>query len=110
MTDSNPPQFVDPRAPCPREGDVRPGATIIEGVAHNGKPCRIVDNTGEVPRAELDEVLQALIREKKFGVGGLSASGGSTIALNQPTTSHIQFGEKLYRLLVFTYEARIEPF
>lgn len=110
MADSSPPPFIDLRAPCPSEGDVRPGAAVIEGVAHNGKPCRIVDNTGEVPRQELLDVLDALIREKKFGVGGLSASGGNTISLNQPLPTHIQFGDKLYRLLLFPYEARIEPF
>lgn len=110
MSDSNPPPFIDPQAPPPREGEVRPGATVLESIAHNGKPCRIVDNTGEVPRPELQEVLDALVREKKFGVGGLSASGGSTISLNQPATTHIQFGDKLYRLLLFSYEARIEAF
>lgn len=110
MADSDPPSFIDPRAPCPSEGDVRPGATVIDGVAHNGKGCRIVDNTGQVPRQELQDVLDALIREKKFGVGGRSASGGNTISLNQPLTTHIQFGDTLYRLLLFPYEARIERF
>ncbi len=103
-------RFIDPDAPCPKEGEVRPGATVIEGVAHNGKPCRIVDNTGSVDPLELQAVLDALIAEKRFGLSGMSAKGGNTINLNEPAVSPVQFGDTLYRLLLFPYEARVEPF
>lgn len=103
-------RFIDPDAPCPREGEVHAGATVIEGVAHNGKPCRIVDNTGSVDPREMQEVLDALIAEKRFGLGGMSAKGGNTINLKEPAVSPVQFGDTLYRLLLFPYEARIERF
>jgi hypothetical protein len=103
-------RFIDPDAPCPKEGEVRPGATVIEGVAHNGKPCRIIDNTGSVDPRELKEVLDALIAAKRFGLGGMSAKGGNTINLSEPAVSPVQFGDALYRLLLFPYEARVEPF
>jgi hypothetical protein len=110
MSDSDLPPFVDPLAPCPVEGEIRPGATVIEAVAQNGKPCRIIDNTGKVDPRELRDVLDMLVREKKFGIGALSAKGGNTIALNRPSTTHVQFGDELFRMLLFAYEARIEPF
>jgi hypothetical protein len=103
-------RFIDPDAPCPKEGEVRPGATVIEGVAHNGRPCRIVDNTGRVDPTELKEVLNSLIADKRFGLGGMSAKGGNTINLSEPAVSPVQFGDQLYRLLLFPYEARVEPF
>ncbi len=104
-----PPPFIDPTLTGPSDS-LRPDARIIEGHAHNGKPCRIVDNTNSVDPTELRAVLDALIRDKKFGRGGLSVAGGSTIALDRPTSSHIQFGEQLYRILLYPYEARIERF
>jgi hypothetical protein len=86
-----------------------PDATTIEGIAHNGKPCRVIDNTGDLNEAELVQFLGDLIEQKQFGIKGLSASDG-TIKLGQPQATHIQFGETLYRLLLFPYEARIEAF
>lgn len=69
----------------------------------------MVDNTGEIPRLELEQFLNLLIEQKQFGIKGLSGSDGS-IKLDQPRATHIQFGETLYRLLLFPYEARIEAF
>lgn len=103
------PPFIDPNLKAPSDA-IGPDARIVEGVAHNGRPCRIVDNTNSVDFAELHAVLRTLIADRKFGRGGLSAAGGSTIALDRPISSHIQFGEQLYRILLFAYEARIERF
>lgn len=107
---SDPTDFIDPNARPPGPESLRPDATIVEGRTHNGKPCRIVDNTATVPEGELRAVLETLIHERKFGPGGLSASGGSTIRLGAPIATHVQFGEHLYRLLLYPYEARIEHF
>lgn len=87
-----------------------PSATIIEGTAHNGKPCRVVDNTGTIPRAELEQLLADLIEQKRFGLNALSATGSSAIKLGEPQFTHLQMGEELYRFLLFPYEARLEEF
>ncbi|QKT03125.1 hypothetical protein HUS23_04545 [Ectothiorhodospiraceae bacterium 2226] len=89
---------------------MQPQPTVIEGTTHHGKPCRVVDNTGEIDAQELRVVLEALIAERRFGLGGLSAAGGNTITIGEPVLSHAQFGDKLYRLLLFPYELRIESF
>jgi len=89
---------------------ISPQATVIEATAHNGKPCRIVDNTGTVPRHELQRLLDELIEERRFGLGGLSASGSNAITVGAPAFTHIQIGEGLYRFILFPYEARIEAF
>lgn len=104
------PQFVDPAARPPGEKDIRPDAVIVEGTAHNGKPCRIVDNTASIPEHELRALLEQLIAEKRFGLGGMSVAGGSRIGIGEPVGTHLQIGGDLYRILLFPYEARIEPF
>lgn len=93
-----------------RENPLRADAVVIEGIAHTGKPCRIVDNTVSVPREELEQLLATLVEQRAFGLGGTSVSGGSTITIGAPEGTHIQIGESLYRLVMFPYEARIEPF
>jgi hypothetical protein len=87
-----------------------PGATIIESVAHNGRPCRIVDNTGSIDHAELERLLAELIEERCFGLRGLSATGENAIRLGEPEFTHMQFGDRIYRMLLFPYEARLEAF
>lgn len=87
-----------------------PGATIVESVAHNGKPCRVVDNTGTIARVELERLLVDLVEARQFGVRGLSAKGGNTIRLGEPEFTHMQFGDQMYRMLLFPYEARLEAF
>jgi hypothetical protein len=82
----------------------------LEGIAHNGKPCRLVDGTGAVPPEELRALLDDLIRERRFGISGLSAAGSNAIRLGAPEFTHIQIAGELYRLIVLPYEARIEPF
>ena len=96
--------------PAPHSGDVRPGATVLDGVAHNGRPCRLVDNTGSIAVSDLEAVLETLIADHRFGISGRSAQGGTAIPIAQATGTHIQFGERLYRILLFPYEARIEDF
>jgi len=85
-------------------------AIIIEGQAHNGRPCRVVDNTGTLDRAELQALLDELIEARRFGLSGMSATGGNTIRLGAPEFTHIQMGEGIYRLILFPYEARLEAF
>lgn len=89
---------------------ISPAAVILDGVAHNGKPCRIVDNTGRVSRAELQSLLQQLIADRHFGLGGLSAAGSNAIRLGAPEFTHVQLDGEVYRLILLPYEARIEPF
>ncbi len=93
--------------PIPAPG---PDATVLESVAHNGNPCRIVDNTGTIAREELEAVLEELIAGGHFGLRGLSASGGNAIRLGEPAFTHMQFGDRVYRMLLFPYEARLEAF
>jgi len=102
--------YIDPSVPCPGPDSVRPDAVIIEGHTHTGRPCRIVDNTCSVPKEELAEVLNDLIAARRFGVAALSPHGGHVLAIGRPNATHIQFGDELYRLLLFPYEARIERF
>lgn len=83
---------------------------VIEGYAHNGKPCRLIDHTGNVPPDELHTLLADLIAAQRFGFRGRSLQGGNTIALNAPEFSHIQIGETLYRLVLLPYEAHLDRF
>lgn len=99
-----------PEPPTTPPREIGPNATIIEGVAHNGRPCRIVDNTGTVDANELRVVLDTLIADRRFGMGGLSPKGGTTIPIGRGESTHIQFGDRLYRILLFAYEALIEVF
>lgn len=87
-----------------------PQATVIEGTAHNGNACRIVDNTGTVPHPELEGLLNELIEARRFGLHALSSTGSNAIKLGEPQFTHLQVGENLYRFLLFPYEARLESF
>ncbi|MBI2311609.1 MAG: hypothetical protein HYU77_03805 [Betaproteobacteria bacterium] len=90
---------------------LRPDAVRVEGLTRNGKPCVLVDNTGDrLPLGELRDILQGLIAQEAFGFKVLSPSGGGTLDLDRRECAHIQIGERLYRLLVYRFEARIEPF
>ncbi|MCU0805704.1 MAG: hypothetical protein MUF79_11550 [Burkholderiales bacterium] len=90
---------------------LRPDAVRVRGATRRGKPCELVDNTGErLPRAELESILAALVEQDAFGFNIASAKGGHTLDLERRESAHVQVGEKLYRLLVYRYEARIEPF
>ena len=82
---------------------------IVSGLTGNNKVCRIIDNTRSVDRILLEQLLQELIADKQFGLHGLSSADGN-IKLNEPRFTHIQLGENLYRLLIFSHEAHIEKF
>ena len=88
-----------------------PSVRRIEGVTSRGKPCELIDNTGEgLPKAELQDILLRLIEQDAFGFKPLSASGANTLDLEHGETAHIQIGERLYRLIVHRYQACLEKF
>lgn len=90
--------------------DISPKATIITGVAKNGKPCSIVDNTGQIKPETLQAMLDQFIEENRFGFSLLSAPGESSIRLGEPLFAHIQIEEQLYRVILHSYEIRIDSF
>ncbi|MFB6261117.1 MAG: hypothetical protein ABEJ96_06860 [Thiohalorhabdaceae bacterium] len=71
----------------------------VAGTYH-GREVTLTDKTGTCPEAELQEILDALIAEGKFGIAGMSNSGSNTI----------QIGDELYRLVITGYEAYIDKF
>lgn len=99
----NPQNFFD-------ANPLSPHAKVVEGVAHNGKPCRIVDNTGRVPDKEMLKLLNQLIEDGHFGLSGRSLSGDGHMMIGAPDFTHIQIEEGIYRFILFPYEARIEAF
>ncbi|HQU16844.1 MAG: hypothetical protein B7Z66_06975 [Chromatiales bacterium 21-64-14] len=100
----------DPLSRFHRDHPQRPDARIVEGRTGTGRSCRIVDNTATVAPAELAALLQDLIRAQRFGLGGHSTGPDHAITIGGPVGTHIQLDGRLYRLLVFPYEARIEDF
>lgn len=105
------PDDLLPTEPFDALNPLRADARRIEGTTRRGKPCELIDNTGaQLPEAELRSVLDSLIVADAFGFHALSAGGGSTIDLERRESAHIQIGGQLYRLLVYRYVARIEPF
>jgi hypothetical protein len=93
--------------PVSGEGGMR---RVLEGTTKGGRTCRLVDNTGTAPRAELQALLGDLIEGGHFGVSGLSSAGSHTIPIGGPAFTHVQLGDRIYRLIVTRYEARLEPF
>lgn len=90
---------------------LRDNARRLSGLTLRGKVCSLLDNTGDaLPESELAPILDSLIQQDQFGFKPRSSLGASTINLERREASHIQIGEKLYRLIVFRFEARIEPF
>ena len=104
-------EFVDPLADFDASNPLRADASVLRAETRRGKPCYLIDNTGDaLPQAELREILQGLIEAELFGFRTLSASGGEAIHLDRRESAHVQVGGKLYRLIVYRYEARVEPF
>lgn len=104
-------EFVDPLVDFDASNPLREDACTLQGQTRGGKPCRLIDNSGDaLPEGALREILQGLIEAELFGFRTLSASGGDTISLERRESAHVQVGENLYRLIVYRYEARIEPF
>jgi hypothetical protein len=92
-------------------GPLRPDAVSLQGVTRRGRPCTLVDNTGEhLPGDELQAILDALIDQEQFGFALTTAAGGATLDLARPETAHVQIAGRLYRMFLHRYTARIEPF
>jgi hypothetical protein len=109
------PRQPDPTAATITDFDaanpLRPGATRLRGTTRRGKACELIDNSGDrLPLPELQAILDALVREARFGFAAASAAGGATLDLARREGAHIQVGGQLYRLIVYRYQARIEPF
>ena len=109
------PREPDPEAATITDFDavnpLRPGATRLRGTTHRGKACELVDNSGDrLPRPELQGILDALVRAQRFGFAAASEAGGATLDLARREVAHIQVGGRLYRLIVYRFQARIEPF
>ncbi len=104
------PSLADSVRRFDEQNPIDANAIIVDGVMSNGHACRLVDNTGDIDRQTLEELLQVLILERRFGGAGLSPVGGDTVTIGAPQYGHVQVGETLYRLLVFPYEARIVRF
>jgi len=94
-----------------RLNPIRPDATRVTGVTRRGRACELLDNTGAGLAVEdLRDVLEALIAQDRFGLAMASAAGGSTLDLDRREVGHIQIGDRLFRLLLHRYSARLEPF
>lgn len=103
--------YVDPDADFAAANPLRPDAVRVWGETRRGKACELVDNTGEgLPLPELHDILERLVAADAFGFRTLSPSGASTLDLERRESTHVQVGDKLYRLIVYRYQARIEPF
>lgn len=81
----------------------------VAGTFH-GREVTLTDKTGTCPQGELQDILDALIAEGKFGIAGMSNSGSNTIQIGTPEGAHIQVGDELYRLVITGYEAYIDKF
>ncbi len=110
MVTSHMPDIIDPTRRFEQQNPIGPNAVIVTGQMKNGRACRLIDNTGENDPDVLRELLEQLIRERRFGGTGFSAAGDNTLMIGAPQCGHIQVRDVLYRLLVFPYEARIERF
>lgn len=108
---SETPGFVDPNADFDLSNPIRSDAVTLTGSTRRGKACVLIDNTGDaLPQQELQQILNSLIESDSFGFKTLSATGGDAIRLERRESSHVQIGENLYRLILYRFEARLEPF
>ena len=103
--------LIDPRDTFDQLNPLKDGALRFAGVTRRGKPCVLIDNTGNgLPEAELVAILNSLIAGEQFGFKPRSSGGGAALALDRRESTHIQVGDKLYRLIIYRFEARIENF
>ena len=81
----------------------------VEGRTARGRICELLDHSGDaIPTPELERLLAELIAG---GVFGFVAKGAAhAVALGEPEFAHVQIGERLYRLIVERYSARLEHF
>ncbi len=109
------PHWLDPAGKCAADFEsgnpLRADCVRIAGTTRRGRPCELIDNSGDaLPRPELEAILRALIREDRFGFRTATAAGGTTLDPARREAAHIQVAGKLYRLILYRYQARIEPF
>ncbi len=87
-----------------------PAKPRVDGRTARGQRCELVDCTGEsLPQAELERLLADLIAAGAFDFRARGDAQGR-LRLDQPELGHIQIGERLYRLVVERYRARLERF
>lgn len=104
-------RFVDPNIDFDAHNPLRADAVVVTGTTRRGKHCELIDNTGaHLPRAELEAILAGLVGNEVFGFHPVSAGGADSIRLERREGGHVQVGNKLYRLIVYRYQARLEPF
>lgn len=81
----------------------------VEARTARGRICELVDKTGDaIPAPELERLLADLIAGGAFGFRARGTA--DAVALGEPEFAHVQIGERLYRLIVERYKARLEPF
>jgi len=81
----------------------------VESRTRRGRPCALVDRTGDdLARTELERLLAELIATDAFGFQATGDAGG--IPLGQARFAHVQIGDRLYRLIVEQANARLERF
>ncbi len=81
----------------------------VEGRTARGRICELVDQTGdEIPAPELERLLADLIAGGAFGFRAKGTA--DAVALGEPEFAHVQIGERLYRLIVERYTARLDRF
>lgn len=86
-----------------------PGLEVY-GRTRRGKDCALADHSGEaLSREALEQLLADLIAADAFGFRALG-DAGSPIRLDRPGFGHVQIGERLYRLTIDRYRARLEKF
>lgn len=104
-------QHIDPAADFDALNPLRDDAVRYDGLTRQGRPCSLIDNTGErLPAEAVRAILEGLIANDIFGFRARSPAGGASARLDQRQAAHVQVGGDLYRLVVGRYEARIERF
>lgn len=111
MSMAETPRFIDPSIDFDAHNPLRADAIVVAGTTRRGKHCELIDNTGaKLPRAELEAIFSGLIENDVFGFHPVSAGGADAIRLERREGGHVQVGDNLYRLIVYRYQARLEPF
>jgi len=84
-------------------------ALRVEGRTARGRICELVDKSGDaIPASELERLLADLIAKGAFGFRAKGTA--DAVTLGEPEFAHVQIGERLYRLIVERYSARLERF
>jgi hypothetical protein len=79
------------------------------GLRVEGRICELLDESGDaIPAPELERLLADLIARGAFGFRARGAA--DAVTLGGPEFAHVQIGERLYRLIVNRFSARLERF